>query len=175
MDWKYLFTSFDGRIGRQSWWLGTIALIVVSFVLYFILSPIFGTGMSAMMADPQKMAEPDFMSSLMRRSAFQQIVMLAIIGYPATALMAKRLNDRNRPEWVKWAFWAPTVLSILLLLFGLAYTLTDMGGVMIPTSSSLMSLVGIISLIVFIWALVDLGFLRGTEGPNRFGPDPISE
>jgi uncharacterized membrane protein YhaH (DUF805 family) len=26
-----------------------------------------------------------------------------------------------------------------------------------------------------IWMLVELGFLRGTEGPNRFGPDPISE
>ncbi len=25
-----------------------------------------------------------------------------------------------------------------------------------------------------IWVLVELGFLRGTEGPNRFGPDPLA-
>ena len=24
-----------------------------------------------------------------------------------------------------------------------------------------------------IWVLVELGFLRGTDGPNRFGPDPL--
>jgi uncharacterized membrane protein YhaH (DUF805 family) len=26
-----------------------------------------------------------------------------------------------------------------------------------------------------LWSLVDLGFLRGTPGPNRFGPDPASD
>jgi uncharacterized membrane protein YhaH (DUF805 family) len=25
-----------------------------------------------------------------------------------------------------------------------------------------------------IWLLVELGFLRGTQGENRFGPDPLS-
>ena len=27
MDWKYLFTTRDGRIGRQQWWLGLIPII----------------------------------------------------------------------------------------------------------------------------------------------------
>jgi uncharacterized membrane protein YhaH (DUF805 family) len=26
-----------------------------------------------------------------------------------------------------------------------------------------------------IWLLVECGFLRGTEGPNNYGPDPIAE
>lgn len=26
--------------------------------------------------------------------------------------------------------------------------------------------------IVWPWALIELGFLEGTKGPNRFGPDP---
>ncbi|MEO1397450.1 MAG: hypothetical protein AAFU56_01120, partial [Pseudomonadota bacterium] len=25
-----------------------------------------------------------------------------------------------------------------------------------------------------IWALVDLGFLRGTDGPNEYGEDPLN-
>jgi uncharacterized membrane protein YhaH (DUF805 family) len=25
-----------------------------------------------------------------------------------------------------------------------------------------------------IWALVECGFLRGTEGPNAYGPDPLA-
>jgi Predicted membrane protein len=28
--------------------------------------------------------------------------------------------------------------------------------------------------IVFLWPFVELGFLRGTIGPNRFGPDPLA-
>jgi uncharacterized membrane protein YhaH (DUF805 family) len=33
-------------------------------------------------------------------------------------------------------------------------------------------LIGLIPLIGAIWLLVELGFLDGTQGPNRFGPSP---
>jgi uncharacterized membrane protein YhaH (DUF805 family) len=32
----------------------------------------------------------------------------------------------------------------------------------------------LIPLIGSVWLLIDLGFLRGSQGPNRFGPDPTS-
>jgi uncharacterized membrane protein YhaH (DUF805 family) len=35
-------------------------------------------------------------------------------------------------------------------------------------------LVGIIPL-VNLWVLIELGFLRGTPGPNRYGPDPLAD
>jgi uncharacterized membrane protein YhaH (DUF805 family) len=35
-------------------------------------------------------------------------------------------------------------------------------------------LVGLIPVVGPIWLLVELGFLRGTRGPNRFGPDPLA-
>jgi uncharacterized membrane protein YhaH (DUF805 family) len=35
------------------------------------------------------------------------------------------------------------------------------------------SLILFVPLVGAIWFLVELGFLRGTEGPNRYGPDPI--
>jgi uncharacterized membrane protein YhaH (DUF805 family) len=31
----------------------------------------------------------------------------------------------------------------------------------------------IIALAISIWLFVEIGFLRGTQGPNRFGPDPL--
>jgi uncharacterized membrane protein YhaH (DUF805 family) len=37
------------------------------------------------------------------------------------------------------------------------------------------SLIGLIPIIGGLWMLIELGFLRGTEGPNRFGPDPIAD
>ena len=36
------------------------------------------------------------------------------------------------------------------------------------------TLIGLVPVIGGIWLLVELGFLRGTEGPNRFGPDPLA-
>jgi uncharacterized membrane protein YhaH (DUF805 family) len=36
-------------------------------------------------------------------------------------------------------------------------------------------LVGFIPIVGSIWAHVELGWLRGTAGHNRFGPDPVEE
>jgi uncharacterized membrane protein YhaH (DUF805 family) len=36
-------------------------------------------------------------------------------------------------------------------------------------------LIGLIPILGAIWLLIDLGFLRGTSGPNRFGPDPLQQ
>ena len=32
---------------------------------------------------------------------------------------------------------------------------------------------GVASFVISIWGLVELGFLRGTVGPNPYGPDPL--
>jgi len=175
MDWKWLFTSFDGRIGRQSWWIGVVIFIVAAIVLNFILWPILGMGTMGMMSDPTKMQDPNFWSGFMRAAAFQRLIMLAIFIYPATALMGKRLNDRDRPEWVKFAIWIPNILMTLLGLLGLGWTVSDIGnGVMMPQMSGLAWLLSVVSLVVGIWLLVELGFLRGTDGNNRFGADPLA-
>jgi uncharacterized membrane protein YhaH (DUF805 family) len=33
--------------------------------------------------------------------------------------------------------------------------------------------INLLSFVIGIWALVDLGILKGTAGPNRHGPDPL--
>lgn len=34
-------------------------------------------------------------------------------------------------------------------------------------------LINLIPLVGIVWTIVECGFLRGTPGPNRFGPDPL--
>ena len=50
------FTSLDGRIGRQSWWIGVVILIVINIVISFLILPLVGISMmpnfAALMADP---------------------------------------------------------------------------------------------------------------------------
>ncbi|HYM98415.1 MAG TPA: DUF805 domain-containing protein [Aestuariivirgaceae bacterium] len=36
------------------------------------------------------------------------------------------------------------------------------------------SLIGLVPFIGGVWILVECGCLPGTEGPNRFGPDPLA-
>ena len=32
MDWKYLLTSFDGRINRAKFWAGVVMMIIINIV-----------------------------------------------------------------------------------------------------------------------------------------------
>lgn len=79
----------------------------------------------------------------------------------ACAVGARRLHDRNRSAW-----WLLAMYSPLFLLPSLA---------MIASASSPEAERGlnILSLPFSLWTLVDLGILKGTSGPNRFGADPL--
>ena len=167
-----LFTSFEGRINRAKWWLGFVVLLVFSIVVYFILGMFMGGSMISRL-DPTSMS-PDAMASVYRSFAIVQAIMLVIIAYPATALMKKRINDRDRPDWLVYVFWAPTVVSLILSLTGLGYTMTDFGGVSMPAPSGLAWIVNLAGLAIGIWALIELGILKGTEGTNQHGPDPLA-
>jgi uncharacterized membrane protein YhaH (DUF805 family) len=69
----------------------------------------------------------------------------------------KRLHDRDKSGWWLLVFYVlPGVLNTIgeSLAAGWIFSLA--------------------SFAVSIWALVELGFLRGTAGPNRYGPDPLA-
>lgn len=96
---------------------------------------------------------------------FSSIVSL-LIAYPEFAVLAKRGHDRNVPIWVAGIFTAGSVLLNLMVLLDLAGPLER------PNTAFLVMGVplGIMALILFI----DFGFRRGTQGPNRYGPDPLA-
>ncbi len=123
MDFKYLFGSFDGRIGRQQWWLGTVVLMVASWIISFVIQMFAGA--------------PDPATGQMNTGALiiLLVVMIPFI-YASVALSVKRWHDRGKSGW-----WYLIVLVPII------------GG---------------------LWALVENGFLRGTEGPNQYGPDPLA-
>ena len=117
MDWKYLFTSLEGRIGRQTFWMGVIVLIVIS-IIASVLDGILGT-----------MGESGFGII----SAVVSLIML----YPSIMLYAKRWHDRGKSGW-----WT---LIILVPIIG------------------------------FFWILIELGMLKGTDGTNQYGADPVPQ
>ena len=75
------------------------------------------------------------------------------------ALSAKRLHDRDKSAWWLLVFYAmPAILSTA------ADRMEDVGFIVLH----------VISFGISVWAFVELGCLRGTVGPNRYGPDPLS-
>jgi uncharacterized membrane protein YhaH (DUF805 family) len=88
------------------------------------------------------------------------ILELALL-YPALAVMVKRLHDRNRPGWWAAFIFVPAILGSVVNAFN--------GGDESPLSIAL----GGVVVIVSIWFLIELGFLCGTVGANRYGPDPL--
>jgi uncharacterized membrane protein YhaH (DUF805 family) len=130
------FTSFEGRIPRKTFWLAYLIMLVISWILMFILTAIFGVSLFAS-PDPTLTPEAQLAQSMEQMSALAIpfTILILVTLWPALAIYTKRWHDRNKSGW-----WT---LIILIPIVG-------------P-----------------IWFLIEQGFLRGTEGPNRFGPDPI--
>lgn len=152
MDFATLFTSFDGRIPRKGFWIGVIGMIVAALVLMFILGIIL----------PQSIAS---------------LLGMLILLYPACAIYAKRLHDRNKPvtPWL-WIFMGPGVLFSIASALGIGFTEMTVPGqtepAMVP-SGAIGYLLMLATLVVGLWALVEMGFLKGTQGSNDYGPDPL--
>lgn len=80
------------------------------------------------------------------------------LAWICLALGAKRLHDRDKSAWWLVVFFlVPGILEAVAARMGDAGLVVQLAG-----------------LAISIWAFVELGCLRGTVGPNRFGPDPLS-
>jgi uncharacterized membrane protein YhaH (DUF805 family) len=132
MDWKYLLTSFEGRINRQPFWLSILALIVVQWVVMLILGMVLGTSMMGAI-DPNM--PPDEAAAMATKGLVPIIILSLIFLYPALAIYTKRWHDRDKSGWWNLIMFVPIIGAI--------------------------------------WFLVECGFLRGTDGSNRFGDDPL--
>jgi uncharacterized membrane protein YhaH (DUF805 family) len=89
MDWVHLFTSFDGRISRQPFWIALAAFLVI-----------------------------DVASTLTIEQDRLSAVLDLVLTYPQFAVCAKRGHDRNTASWVVGLFFALGVVLDLMILGG---------------------------------------------------------
>jgi uncharacterized membrane protein YhaH (DUF805 family) len=88
-----------------------------------------------------------------------------VFTYPQFAIAAKRGQDRNLPPWLVGVVFALSVILDLLVVLNLAGS---------EDEPSIVAAVLSIAMVVLGAALlIELGFRRGTVGPNRYGPDPL--
>ncbi|MBM9514724.1 zinc-ribbon domain-containing protein [Desulfogranum marinum] len=115
LSW-FLF-SFDGRIGRQSFWC--------AYPIIFFLG-------LALSVSGEFIKESQNMTGL-----FIIVVLTFLLLWPSLAIQVKRWHDRNKSgNWV---------------------------------------LLNLIPIVGSMWVIIELGFLKGTEGNNVYGDDPLSK
>ena len=148
-----LFTKFDGRISRKGFWMGFLGLIAIVLIA--------GWGMISVLPGGIVLT-------------LSQIVLSAGIIYIWSAVVVKRLHDRDKPA-VPWAiiFLAPGVLYQIMSIFKIGYKPVEFAGAefMVPGTGAMVMMW--VSMAVGLWMVIELGFLKGTPGENSFGPDPL--
>jgi len=100
---------------------------------------------------------------------------------PAYPLAAKRFQDRDKLGETALYGYIPSIIAVGLLSFGPVEGNPET--LKLPVSGVDVSLnwntntLGLICFFILIgitvWFLIELGMLKGTPGPNRFGPDPL--
>jgi uncharacterized membrane protein YhaH (DUF805 family) len=155
MKWISFFGNFDGRISRKTFWLTGIVVFIVQ-ILIAVVASVAAAAMANEAAGDTAMD-----------------IVLFVFLYPQFVISVKRGHDRNISTWVIGAAY------ILLALFD---ALRFAGWLRTPlnqntfSSANLMSFVFILIVgVVSLALLVELGFRRGTVGPNSYGPDPLAK
>jgi uncharacterized membrane protein YhaH (DUF805 family) len=143
-----LFT-FRGRANRAKYWLASLIGAIALLPGFLLSDPPEGTSTAAVVVQ-------------------LAVVLLATAVFVVIAILAaiRRLHDRDKSgHWVWLLLVVPVVLNVLAEVL-LSQTT--------PRNQSLALGLRLMAFGFGFWAFVELGCLRGTQGANRFGPDPLA-
>lgn len=139
-----LFFGFRGRIARTAWWVASAIIALINATFIALTDPGYYSAPVASLG-----------------STIANLIFLI----PMTAVLVKRCNDRN------WPWWTGLLVQLPLLVFGISDYLGHFAD---DENLTLLQGAEFSTFIVsFVFVVVDNGFLRGTVGANRYGPDPL--
>lgn len=154
-----LLFGFNGRINRIQFWLGNLGagagIILLTLVLLVMGGPADAGG-----SPEERLVQ--FAASF----ALALIPALLIGSWCGMALHWKRFHDRGKSG--VWVF-LPTLPSFMMVSSVFGAVATGASPAAIADAAQPWST---ILLLVQLWFLVELGFLPGKEGPNRYGDAP---
>ena len=80
----------------------------------------------------------------------------------------KRLQDRDKSGWLLLLFYIAPGFLITIGAF------VWIVGALIGFDENVGAVILFVGFAIGIWGFVELGCLRGTVGPNQYGPDPLA-
>jgi uncharacterized membrane protein YhaH (DUF805 family) len=149
MDWTTFFFRFSGRFNRAKFWLASLiyTIVIIALVAAFIIA----------LGDFDTDRIGEMVGTSLLFIALGGVVFLVLV-WSSFATAIKRLHDRGKTGWWMLLFWVlPSILGIA------ADSMAGIGSFVLNAASVALS----------IWGFVEVGCLRGTQGPNEYGPDPL--
>jgi uncharacterized membrane protein YhaH (DUF805 family) len=141
--------SFSGRATRKQFWLTQLVFSVV-FTLTFGLT-------------------------LLSSDFAPQLLVLLVVWLPGAITVyfvtIRRLHDRDRGA--VWFFLFFILPGIVFAPFDFLVTDSAVGNISQSFYDTTIYVLIVLGNIPVWWGYIEIGFLRGTRGPNRFGPDPL--
>jgi uncharacterized membrane protein YhaH (DUF805 family) len=143
---EFLFGA-SGRINRAKYWRSLLIRGVAGMFVGVILVTAAG------------IATPLF------------IIMVVIVFIPwlmwGLAIHTERLHDRDRSAW-----WLGVFYGLPALLGGLTEA-ASFTGLADTVLHDILNILSLASFVLTIWGFVEIGCLRGTAGPNKYGANPL--
>jgi uncharacterized membrane protein YhaH (DUF805 family) len=167
MPLRDLLFSSKGRVPRSTWWYFRLAVAglmvgisVVAVMMVTLLEGSFTTSNSSVL-----------------------IGLLFCLGVPAyiflfyTDIMVsiKRCHDRNRSGWFMLLSYVPSAIYVIFSWLFVVPASSSYGynpSGMADIAVMLNCVLSLVTSGLGLWVLIELGFLKGTPGPNQYGPDP---
>ena len=140
---EFMFGA-SGRINRAKYWK--------SILIYCIAGLLVGVILMTAAA----LAAPLFIIALV-----VVLIPWLIWGF---AMHTERLHDRDKSAW-----W----LVVFFLAPGVVGHLADMPLFHGVAAIALHYVLALAAFALTVWGFVEIGCLRGTEGPNRYGANPL--
>ena len=162
MTIESLLFSYRGRLNRAKYWLAALIYFLVIAIPALVLFGILRwNGVTSTEDFAERLNESGTATiSLIVLVGIFVIIWLAI--FVSSILVAiRRLHDRDKSGWwIVFFYVFPPVLSSVADVFR-------------ASSVALALILSLGGVVISLWALIELGFLRGTDGANRFGVDPV--
>ena len=154
MNLVSLLFSFRGRINRTKYWLATLSSVIGAILILRIALDALAAGLRG--------ADPETLTAVFSIFFYAIVFPLgAALLWALAATTVKRLRDRDRSGW-----WIVPFMVVPMVL-------PQMGDRFGEPNTAFFF--GLVAVVLSIWGFVELFCLRGTRGPNRFGPDPRGE
>jgi uncharacterized membrane protein YhaH (DUF805 family) len=149
LNWARLLLSSSGRIDRASWWIASCALLIAGAIVLKLID-VFDY-------DRLVAATNTFLAVSI---GLILVILFVLLLYALLAVGVKRLHDRNKRGW-----WVFLFLLVPVLAFVIGALAPDLGAELTWSGIAIVAILG-------VWALIELGVLSGTAGPNRYGSAP---
>ena len=170
MDLTFILFDTKGRISRSQFWVGFIVLVVVatiiSFSTFVVLAVLYNVEgvetVSKQVLDP------------VTASLIANALLFLLFFFPSLALFVKRFHDRDQKATVLYLFYG-LFLTFLFLIGDLPRS-APLGGELDDSAALSVGLAVFVYVgcaLVGLYLLIICGFLKGTNGPNQYGSDPV--